>query len=433
VRKIYVLDTNVLIHDPACIFKFEDNDIVIPMVVIEELDGLKKGHGEIAYSARQALKLIDSLREKGNLATGVELSNGSTLSIENITDLSEHLSPDNEIITTALSLMGREDRAADDCLGAGRTIHVCRLNEDHRPVTLVSKDLAVRIKAEAVGLHADDYRNDKTSIFKRYGRVLDETDYTNGIKSIRYLRQGEDLYRLQGEHGQTKIRSGKSIDGICPKNKEQEAAIDALINPDIEVIALTGQAGTGKTLLALAAGIHQTTKRHPLYEQVIVARPVVPMGNDLGYLPGDIDEKLAPWMQPIFDNLEVIVSTPRGQEKDNFNPKHSSFQYLIDTGILQTEALTYIRGRSLPKRYFIVDEAQNLRPLDIKTIITRCGEGTKMVFTGDLHQIDTPYLDSMSNGLAYLISRFIYEENFCYLNLKHSVRSRLAEQGARLL
>jgi len=432
VRKVYVLDTNVLIHDPECIFKFEDNDIVIPMVVIEELDGLKKGHGEIAYSARQALKLIDSLREKGNLAAGVQLPDGSTLSIESITELSENLSPDNIIITTALSLMGRE-KTGYESEGICGNVQFCGLNKDHRPVTLVSKDTSVRIKAEAVGLHADDYRNDKTSIFKRYGRVLDESDYTNGIKSIRYLRQGEDLYRLQGEHGQSKIRSGKSIDGIGPKNKEQEAAIDALINPDIEVIALTGQAGTGKTLLALAAGIHQTTKRHPLYEQVIVARPVVPMGNDLGYLPGDIDEKLAPWMQPIFDNLEVIVSTPKSQEKDNTNPKYSSYQYLIDAGILQTEALTYIRGRSLPKRYFIVDEAQNLRPLDIKTIITRCGDGTKMVFTGDLHQIDTPYLDSMSNGLAYLISRFISEENFCYLNLKDSVRSRLAEQGARLL
>jgi PhoH-like ATPase len=199
-------------------------------------------------------------------------------------------------------------------------------------------------------------------------------------------------------------------------------------------MALTGAAGTGKTLLALAAGIHQTTKASPLYEQVVVARPITPMGNDIGYLPGDIHEKLGPWMQPIFDNLEVIVNTPKDQVKDNSPAsRYASYQYLIDSGLLQIEALTYIRGRSLPRRYFIVDEAQNLRPLDVKTIVTRCGEGTKLIFTGDLDQIDTPYLDDASNGLAYLISRFINEENFCYLNLKGTVRSRLAEQGARLL
>ena len=431
--KLYVLDTNVLIHDPESIFKFEDNDIVVPMVVIEELDGLKKGHGEIAYSARQALKLIDSLRENGNIASGIKLDTGGTLSIASLSDLSENLSPDNEIITTALFLRNRASVAGEDDPMSFQACNPCLTNAELRPVTLVSKDTSVRIKAEAVGLHADDYRHDKTSIFKRYGRVLEETDYTNGIKSVRYVKSGEELYRLQGESNQQRVKNGKVLEGISPRNIEQEAAIDALINPDTEIIALTGQAGTGKTLLALAAGIHQTTKRHPLYEQVIVARPVVPMGNDLGYLPGDIDEKLAPWMQPIFDNLEVIINTPKGQDKDNTTTKYSSFQYLIDAGILQTEALTYIRGRSLPKRYFIVDEAQNLRPLDIKTIITRCGEGTKMVFAGDLHQIDTPYLDSMSNGLAYLISRFINEENFSYLNLKQSVRSRLAEQGAKLL
>ena len=202
----------------------------------------------------------------------------------------------------------------------------------------------------------------------------------------------------------------------------------------LEVVALTGSAGTGKTLLALAAGIHQTTKKAPLYEQVVVARPVVPMGNDIGYLPGDVNEKLTPWMQPIFDSLEVIVNTPKGYMKDETSAaRYRSSQYLIETGVLQIEALTYIRGRSMPLRYFIVDEAQNLRPIDVKTIITRCGEGTKIVLTGDMQQIDTPYLDSKSNGLAYLISRFINEENFCYLNLSCTVRSRLAEQGARLL
>ena len=415
-KKTFVLDTNVLIHDPESIFKFEENNVIIPMPVIEELDKLKKGHGEIAYSARHALKNIDLLRERGNIAGGVLLETGGTVTVEYIPHLSDALSPDNKIITTAMRILESTNK------------------DKYRPVILVSKDTAVRIKSESVGLYAEDYKNDKTAVFQQYGNVLGDKDYTNGMLSVRYKHSMEDIHRIHGEDKRSRVKRGKSLENIIPKNIEQECAIDALVNPDIEVVALTGSAGTGKTVLALAAGIHQTTKKSPLYEQVLVARPVVPMGNDLGYLPGDIDEKLAPWMQPIFDNLEVIVNTPTGQFKDNTAiSKYKNYQYLIESGILQIEALTYIRGRSLPKRYFIIDEAQNLRPLDVKTIITRCGEGTKIVFTGDLHQIDTPYLDAMSNGLAYLIGRFINEENFCYLNLKESVRSRLAEQGARLL
>lgn len=424
IRKIFVLDTNVLIHDPDSIFKFDEHDVVIPFVVLEELDRLKKGHGEIASSARASLRIIEHLREKGSLTLGIEIGTGGFLSIG--TTLSsatatfmDWAAEDNKIIKTALGVVERKQ--TDE---RGNIV----------PVTLVSKDTTVRIKAEACGLMAEDYKNDKTTIFQRYGRVLEETDYTNGIYSIRYLRAGEDIYRLQGSDCNRRIKNGKSLDGIFPKNVEQRCAIDALTNPEIEVVALTGTAGTGKTLLALAAGIHQTTKKSPLYEQVVVARPIVPMGNDIGYLPGDVNEKLAPWMQPIFDSLEVIVTTPKGHIKDDASiGQYRSFQYLIDTGVLQIEALTYIRGRSMPQRYFVVDEAQNLRPIDVKTIITRCGEGTKIVLTGDMQQIDTPYLDSKSNGLAYLISRFINEENFCYLNLSCSVRSRLAEQGARLL
>ncbi|HET6515036.1 MAG TPA: PhoH family protein [Thermodesulfovibrionales bacterium] len=423
-KKIFVLDTNVLIHDPSSLFRFGTHDVVIPFVVLEELDRLKKGHGEKAVSARSALRIIDRLTEKGPLMKGIAMETGGLLSIGITlssvpTAFMDGVTEDNAIIKTALGVV--EQQQTD---GRGNMV----------PVTLVSKDTTVRIKAEACGLHAEDYESDKTTIFQKYGRVLEESDYTNGIHSIRYVKSGEEVFRLQGCSAHTKIKNGKSLEGIAPKNIEQRCAIDALINPDIEVVALTGSAGTGKTLLALAAGIHQTTKKSPLYEQVVVARPVVPMGNDIGYLPGDVNEKLTPWMQPIFDSLEVIVNTPKGHIKDDRSTaQYRSFQYLIDAGVLQIEALTYIRGRSLPQRYFIVDEAQNLRPVDVKTIITRCGEGTKIVFTGDLNQIDTPYLDAKSNGLAYLISRFIDEENFCYLNLHSSVRSRLAEQGARLL
>ncbi|MCX7913579.1 MAG: PhoH family protein [Thermodesulfovibrionales bacterium] len=415
-RKIYIIDTNVLIHDPECIYKFDESDVVIPLAVIEELDRLKKWHFEIANSARQALRNIDALREIGNLSEGVSLNNGGTIAVVSIPFFDDEVSTDNKIIKTALHIMENFSKG------------------DHKRVILVSKDTAVRIKSEALGLYTEDYQNDKTTLFIKYGSVLTERDYSNGIQSVRYMQVGDSIYRLHGEDKQVKIRRAKSLENVIAKNVEQECAIDALTNPDIEIVVLTGPAGTGKTLLALAAGLHQTTKKSPLYAQVLVARPIIPVGNDLGYLPGDIDEKLAPWMQPIFDNLEIIMNTPSYQSKDNTTvPKYQSYQYLIDSGILHIEALAYIRGRSLPNRYFIVDEAQNLRPLDIKTIITRCGEGTKIVFTGDLYQIDTPYLDAMSNGLSYLISRFINEENFCYLNMKTNVRSRLAEQGARLL
>ncbi len=408
-KKIYVLDTNVLIHDPESIFKFEENIVVIPFKVIEELDHLKKGTGEIAYSARQVLREIDDLRNRGDISRGVKLPEAGTLRI--VPDLGG-MSADDQVVESALTL--KEE-------GRG-----------HYLVAVVSKDTTVRIKASYKGLRNEDYLNDKTSIFQKYGSVR-YGDYVNGIRSVRYLVEDEHIFRVSGASERKEVKRGKGAGGVFGKNVEQECAIDALLNPETEIVALTGPAGTGKTLLAIAAGIHQAGKRYPLYEQVLVSRPIIPMGNDIGYLPGSMDHKLAPWMQPIFDNLEVIVHTP-GEKKDGADVSgYKSYQYLIDKGVLQVEALTYIRGRSLPRRYFIIDEAQNLRPIDAKTLVTRCGAGTKIVLTGDILQIDNPFMDSMSNGLSYLISRFIDEENFCYLNLKESVRSRLAEQGARLL
>ncbi len=408
-KKVFVLDTNVLIHDPESIFKFEENRVVIPFKVIEELDHLKKGTGEIAYSARQVLREIDSLREQGDISKGVSLPEGGELGIAPDLGL---MSADDQVVETALALKEKG-------------VH-------GKNVIVVSKDTTVRIKASYKGLTNEDYKSDKTSIFQKYGGVH-PGDYRNGIHSIRYVMEEDEISRLKGVLERKEIRRGKAAGSVSPKNVEQECAIDALLSPEIEIVAITGPAGTGKTLLAIAAGIHQVTKKHPLYEQVLVSRPIIPMGNDIGYLPGTMDHKLAPWMQPIFDNLEVILNTPKERKDGNDVSAYRSYQYLIDRGILHVEALTYIRGRSLPNRYFIIDEAQNLRPIDVKTLVTRCGAGTKIVLTGDIMQIDNPFMDAMSNGLSYLISRFINEENFCYLNLKESVRSKLAEQGARLL
>ncbi|MBI5640067.1 MAG: PhoH family protein, partial [Nitrospirae bacterium] len=392
-KKTFVLDTNVLIHDPEAILNFQDNDIVLPITVIEELDHLKKGNGEVPYSARHALRLIDSFRDVGNLSTGVALPSGGSLRVIIEEEMQLHKpSNDNRIISAAISL--------------------AKIKGSAKPVILVSKDTSVRIKADALKLATQDYLTDKTTVFKKYGDILEGDADTRDIRSVRYLKSGEKLFRVFGESNMQIIRRQRSVMSISPKNREQECAIDALLSDQIDVVALTGRAGTGKTLLALAAGLYLCMKasnkipseHKRKYDQVVVARPIVPLGNDLGFLPGDIREKLFPWMQPIYDNLDVIVGTPHehAEEKEN---QYRSSEYLIESGVVHIEPLTYIRGRSLPRRYLIIDEAQNLRPLDVKTIITRCGEGTKVVFTGDLEQIDSPFLDAASNGLAYLINK----------------------------
>lgn len=420
-KKIFVLDTNVLIHDPEAILHFADNDVVVPITVIEELDKIKKGNGEIPYSARVALRLIDSFREAGNLSTCVKLpGNGSLRVVINGGSHPQKSSADNRIILSAVSLANGGNNSC--------------------PVILVSKDTSVRIKAEALGLSAQDYLRDKTTVFQKYGDVLENDSVPDDIKSVKYMKSGDKIFRIYGKNNMEMIRRQRPVMSILPKNVEQECAIDALLSGRVDVVALTGRAGTGKTLLAVAAGLHFSTKTsHKIssehvkkYEQVVVARPIVPMGNDIGFLPGDIKEKLHPWMQPIYDNLDVIVGTS-DEQVEGKDINYRSTDYLIESDIVHIEPLTYIRGRSLPRRFLIIDEAQNLRPLDVKTIITRCGEGTKVVFTGDLEQIDSPFLDAASNGLAYLINRFIKEENFCYLNLKKSARSALAEQAAELL
>lgn len=290
-KKTYILDTSVFIHDPDVIEKFEDNDLVIPIAVIEELDGLKRGQGEVPYSARRSLKLIDRFLKDCTGGNAAALQTGGTVRIELGGD-EMAVSADDRIISAA--------------------VRIKRLNNTR--AVLVSKDTAVRIKAVSFGVEAEDYRNDRSVISQFFGKVLSDNDENTTAGSVRYKQSSKKLYRINPSGDYVQVERKKEVSGITGKNIEQECAVDALVSPEIEAVALTGKAGTGKTLLALAAGLHMFERS--IYEQIMVARPVVPLGNDIGFLPGEVQDKLRPWMQPIFDNLEIIVNTPK-DHKDN--------------------------------------------------------------------------------------------------------------------
>jgi PhoH-like ATPase len=413
VKKTFVLDTNVLIHDPTALLSFKENDVAIPITVIEELDSLKSGTGLVPYSARKALKKIWEILKEGNFK-GAPIPGGGKLSIEiNKSNYFEEKNADNSIISCAMELK----------------------KKGVKNVVLISKDTGVRVKAMAIKMKSQDYERDKTSLFQRYGKILTKEDYTNGIKSVRYFQENKDtIWRFWEKDERFEIRSARDLEGITPRNIEQICAIDALTCPDIKVVALTGKAGTGKTLLALAAALHQTTKNDPLFDKVLVARPPVPMGYEMGFLPGDLSDKIDPWMSPIYDNLEFLIKTSKDTSGNKeTKKKYKSYQYLIESGFLEIASLSHMRGRSLPKNCIILDESQNLRPLDAKTMVTRLGEGSKIIFTGDLDQIDTPYLDAESNGLAYLIAKAINEPDFCYIDMQKSERSEIADRYAKIL
>lgn len=439
-KKIFVLDTNVLLHDPRAIFSFEDNDVVIPIVVIEELDKFKKGIDEMGRNARMVSRILDEHRLKGKLSKGVPLEGGGSLRVELNHQSPQHLPPelistkgDNRILATALNL--------------------CH-SQTELPVVLVTKDTNLRIKADAVGLRAEDYETDRITIDELYTGEMEmvvspeEMDefYAKGeigaaepkpypnqfvmLKSsgnpsqtalARYNHQKDVLVPLSN------IRHG--VWGITARNKQQQYAFDLLLNDDIRLVTLVGKAGTGKTLLALAAGLERTIEAR-IFQRLVVSRPVFPLGKDIGFLPGDIEEKLRPWMQPIRDNLDFLMgaSAVPGRTKGR-----KDLQSLFDLGMIEMEPLTYIRGRSMPNQYLIVDEAQNLTPHEIKTIITRAGEGTKIVLTGDPYQIDNPYIDSSSNGLTYVVERFKQEAIAGHITLVKGERSDLAELAATLL
>lgn len=437
-KKIYVLDTNVLLHDPQAMFRFVDNDLVIPITVIEEIDGFKKDSNEIGRNARHISRILDGFRAKASLMKGVPLETGGVLKVALYTeDAMKRLPPelrsergDNRILAVALHL-----KETSKC-----------------PVVFVTKDTNLRIKADAVGLIAQDYESDKVSIDDLYtGTAQLEVDkevvdrfYGQGYVDIEGDFYPNQCITLVDEvnpshtaigryHGPLQrlmplVRPPKEGTwGIHPRNREQQFALDLLFNDDIQLVTLVGKAGTGKTLLAIAAGLYKSADQGS-FSRLLVSRPVFPMGRDLGFLPGDVEEKLAPWMQPIFDNVDLLLGAveERGKRK-------RGYKELVDMGLLEIEPLTYIRGRSIPKQYMIVDEAQNLTPHEIKTIVTRAGEGTKIVLTGDPYQIDNPYVDASSNGLTYVVEKFKGQEIAGHVTLSKGERSALAELAANLL
>ena len=440
-KKAFVLDTNVLLHDPNAIFQFEDNDVILPITIIEELDRFKKQPQETGRNARQVSRTLDDLRTQGELTKGIELSNGGMLRValcDRITlkELPPELEgdqADNAILAVALELK----------------------NQCQCPVALVSKDTNLRIKADVLGLAAEDYSTDKVDFDELYtgmAEVMVDTEtisqlFQAGHTSLSvkvWVNQALTLVdNLNPSHTALALASdndGKviplpkfphnGISTIRARNREQKFAFELLMKDSIPLVTLVGKAGTGKTLLAIAAGLHKVADEKR-YGRLLIARPIVPMGRDLGYLPGDVEEKLTPWMQPLYDNFDLIFGT---QER-NGQPQHwrRGHEELIEQGLLQIEPLTYIRGRTIPKQFLIVDEAQNLTPHEVKTILTRAGEDTKVVLTGDPEQIDNPYVDAASNGLTYVVERFKSEPLAGHITLYQGERSDLAERAAALL
>lgn len=438
---IYVLDTNVLLQDPYAIYQFQPHEVVIPAVVLEEVDSKKKNMDEIGRNARMIAKMVDHLREGGKLHKGVILEQGGLFRIElnhrsfqHLKHVFAEMTNDNRIIAVALNLQMEENE-----------------KQNGKQVVMVSKDALVRVKADAFDLKTEDFLNDRVietdKGYDGYEELYVESAiidrfYKDGQVSVSDLKGAyypnefvilKDLMRasssaigkvdLLGQYVKPLVGEHEHVWGIKPRNAQQKMALELLLRNDLPLVTLVGKAGTGKTLLSLAAGLLQTEDLH-LYKKLIVARPVVPLGKDIGYLPGEKEEKLRPWMQPIYDNLEFLFDTKKPGELDRILAGMSS---------IQVEALTYIRGRSIPDQYIIIDEAQNLTKHEVKTILTRVGERSKVVLMGDPQQIDHPYLDEYTNGLTYAVETFKNEALSGHIKLVKGERSALAQLAADLL
>jgi PhoH-like ATPase len=437
--KLFVLDTNVILHDSKCIGNFEEHDVVVPLTVIEELDRFKKGKEDVNFHARAFLRQLDEIA--GDVLTPEGAPLGPGLGSIRVV-IGEQFDP-------RLRAAFCQDHPDHRILNAALTL---RTREPHRAIILVSKDSNLRIKAKSLGLPAEDYTSDKVESFDKLytgkrtiqdlpGELIDAF-YANGgempaaeVPSVTAPMANENFVLRNGSKSilatyragsQSLVRVEKrAAYGVKPRNAEQSFALNMLTNNDVSLVTLAGKAGTGKTLLALAAALECRSQ----YKQILLARPIVPLSNrDLGYLPGDVAAKIDPYMQPLYDNLSVIRH--QFEERD---PAANRIQEMLESQKLVITPLAYIRGRSLHRAFLIVDEAQNLTPHEVKTIITRAGERTKVVFTGDIQQIDHPYLDSLSNGLSYLISRMTGQPIYAHITLEKGERSPLADLASDLL
>lgn len=441
-KKIYVLDTNVLLQDPYSIFSFEDNEVVIPAVVLEEVDSKKRYMDEIGRNARHVSKLIDGFRQSGKLHEKIPLENGGVLRIElnhrsfhQLQEIFVEKTNDNRILAVAKNLSLEEET-----------------KENGSPVILVSKDALVRVKADALGLQAEDFLNDrvveldhiytglaelyidseKVNEFYEKGELLLSDITTHFFYPNQFLLMKNSLggsssaigmVEKTGRYVKKLVYNQESIWGVKPRNVQQTMAMELLLREDIQLVTMIGKAGTGKTLLALATGLMQAEDLLN-YKKLLVARPIVPVGKDLGYLPGEKQEKLRPWVQPIYDNLEYLFNTKKPGEIDAI---------LAGMASIEVEALTYIRGRSIPEQFIIIDEAQNLTKHEVKTILTRVGEKSKIILMGDPEQIDHPYLDEYNNGLTYVTEKFKEQPVAGHIKLLNGERSSLAQLAADLL
>jgi PhoH-like ATPase len=434
--KNYILDTNVLLHDPNSILAFKGNNVLIPIEVIEEIDRFKRESSELGQNARTVSRTLDALRGKGHLNKGVKLENGGILRIIFHEKNGQNGSPfGNDTVDSRI-------------VGQSLAVHKA---DPKVPAILVTKDINLRIKADTLGLAAEDYETDRVLLTELYTGMVEIT--IPAEKMTRFRAEGEmelngygtyfpNEYCTLMEETNTKRTALTKVDptgkkvvpildvregiwGIKPRNREQHFAFDALLDDRVKLVTLMGKAGTGKTLMAMAAGLKRTVQDRE-FRRLVVARPTVSMGRELGFLPGSLEEKLNPWMQPIHDALELLSDLNMGSE-------HRRSTDLMRSGIIVVEALSYIRGRSIAHQFMVIDEAQNLTPLEVKTIITRVGQGTKIVFTGDPYQIDNPYVDSSSNGFNYIISKFRDQPIAAHIELQKGERSELAELAANIL
>lgn len=437
-KKIFVLDTSVILHDHNSLNCFEENDVAIPITVLEELDNFKRGNDTKNFEAREFIRILDRLSNDFTLQDWIPINGPKKGKFKIIME-------NESLVTDAVKVFGNKND--HKILNAALSLKV---SNKEAKIILVSKDINLRLKAKALNIIAQDFETGKidrdSTLYN--GKQIIENIESDFINKLYKQGQNNDVSILKNKivsNGFYILKNGKSsvlgyynpfddqlervekqyVYGVKPKNAEQTFALHALLNPDIKLMSLQGVAGTGKTLLALASALEQ----HNLYHQIVLARPIVPLSNkDIGYLPGNAEDKINPYMQPLFDNLKFIKNQFGEKEK-----KYRKIEEMQEQGKLKISALAYIRGRSLSNVIFIVDEAQNLTPHEVKTIITRAGENTKIIFTGDVFQIDTPYLDEQSNGLSYLIDRLKGNDLFAHITLEKGERSELANLANELL